>query len=72
LIVAADSLALNDKLFSVGEQRQENINVDIIVSQMADIDRSRARLCGVVPNNVAIARIAARGGRIGAIQKQIG
>jgi hypothetical protein len=38
LIVGAIGLALNDKLFCDSQQRQEQINVNVIVCQMADID----------------------------------
>jgi hypothetical protein len=39
LIVGAIGLALNDKLFCDSQQRQEQINVNVVVCQMADIDK---------------------------------
>jgi hypothetical protein len=64
-------LALNDKLLSVGEQCQENINVNIVVSQMADADRCRASLRCIVPNDVAITGIATRRTCVGKIKEQV-
>jgi hypothetical protein len=64
-------LALNDELLCVGEQRQENINIDIVVRQMTDIDRSRTGLRCIIPNDVTITRITASRRCIGAVQEQI-
>jgi hypothetical protein len=71
LIIAADCLALDDELFCVRQQRQENINVHIVVSQMADVNCGRAGLGSAVPNDVTITRIAARSTCIGAIEEQV-
>jgi hypothetical protein len=42
-------LVLNDDDFSLLKQRKENINVFVVVCQMADIDACGACLRGVVP-----------------------
>ena len=57
LIISADALILNDNGFSLSEKRQENVDIFAVVRQMADVDTSRANLCGVVPQNMPIARI---------------
>jgi hypothetical protein len=71
LIITAGCLALNDKLFRNRQQRQENINVHIVISQMTDADRSCTGLRCVVPNDVTITRIAACSPCIGAIKEKI-
>jgi hypothetical protein len=60
---------LNNNLLSLNEQCQENLNVNAIVSQMADVDRCGAGLCGIVPSDVAITRIAAGSARIRHIEE---
>jgi hypothetical protein len=72
LVITADCLALDDKLLSLNQQGQEDVNVNISVSKMADVDERRAGLRSVVPNDVAITRIAARRTRVGAVQEQAG
>jgi hypothetical protein len=42
-------LVLNYNKFSLLKKRKENINVFIVVSEMADIDACGASLRGVVP-----------------------
>jgi hypothetical protein len=53
-------LALDDNLLSCRKKRQENINVDVVVSQVADVKLRGAGLGGVVPKDVAIAGVARR------------
>jgi hypothetical protein len=71
LVVATRSLTLNYNLFSLCQQRQENIDINIIVSQMTDRNTGGACLCGIIPNDVSITRISAGSTCIGAIQEQI-
>jgi hypothetical protein len=49
LEVGARSLILNCDGFSLLKKRQKNINVSVIISQVADINACGADLCGVVP-----------------------
>jgi hypothetical protein len=72
LIVPTGGLALNDKLLSVREQCQKDVDVDVGISQVTDVDRSRAGLRCIVPDDVAITGIAAGRCRIGTVQEQIG
>jgi hypothetical protein len=62
---------LDDKLLGVSEQCQENINVDAVVSQMADKDVRRAGLRGIVPNDVAVTGIAGCGPSVRHIEEQV-
>jgi hypothetical protein len=65
-------LALNDNLLSLNQQGQEDVDVNISISKMADVNRSRTGLGGIVPDDVAIAGVAASCCRVGAVQEQIG
>jgi hypothetical protein len=49
LKVGAHILILNNNSFSLNKQRQKDVNIVIVPSQMADIDAGRANLCGIVP-----------------------
>jgi hypothetical protein len=71
LVIATGCLALDDELLRHRQQGQENINVDIVVGQVADIDGGCAGLNDIVPDDVAIARIAARCCGISAVQKEV-
>jgi hypothetical protein len=51
---------LNDKLLTNLQQQQENINVSIVFSQMADVDLRRVDLGRVIPKQVSVPRISAR------------
>jgi hypothetical protein len=48
---------LNNNSFSLNKQRQENINIFVVVRQMADVNAGRANLCGVVPQNMPVAGV---------------
>jgi hypothetical protein len=72
LVAGAVSLALDDDLFADAQKAQKNINVDVVVSEVADIDLRGACLDGVVPEKVAIIWVAGNGKSIGKIKKQIG
>jgi hypothetical protein len=72
LVIATKRLTLNDELFCIRQKRQEDINVDVVISQMADGNAGRTCLRCVVPNDVPITRIAASCSRIGTVQEQIG
>jgi hypothetical protein len=72
LVIATIVLILNCDGFSLGEKRQKNINVDVVISQMTDIDACGANLRSIVPKNVAIARIARRSSSVGPVKKQAG
>jgi hypothetical protein len=50
-------LALDNDLFPDAQERQENVDVHIVVGQVADIDLRGACLRGVVPENVAVTGI---------------
>jgi hypothetical protein len=71
LVVGAVALALDDDLFADAQKRQENINVHVIVSQMADVDLRGAGLRARIPENVTVAGVAARRASVGTIQEQI-
>jgi hypothetical protein len=71
LVVGAVALALNDDLFADAQKRQENINIHIIVSQMADVDLRGAGLRARIPENVTIAGVSTCRASVGAIQEQI-
>jgi hypothetical protein len=72
LVAGAVGLALDDDLFADAQKAKKNINVDIIVSKVADIDLRGAGLDGVVPEKVAVIWVAGSGKSIGKIKKQIG
>jgi hypothetical protein len=61
---------LDDNLFANRKKRQENINVDIVVSQVANVDLRGAGLRGIVPKKIAVIWIARSSKRIGKIQEQ--
>jgi hypothetical protein len=63
---------LNDDLFADGQQRQKNINVDVVVGEVADVDLRGAGLGRIVPDNITVARIARGGASVGKIEEQIG
>jgi hypothetical protein len=71
LIVGAAALALDDDLFADAQKRQENINIHIVVSQMADVDLRGASLRGRIPKNVTVAGVAARCAGVRPIQEQV-
>jgi hypothetical protein len=70
LIVGAAALALDDDLFANVQKRQEDVDVYAVIRQMADVDLRGAGLRSVVPDNVAVAGVARRGSRVGAVQEQ--
>jgi hypothetical protein len=71
LVVTADRLALDDKLLSLNQQGQEDVDVNISISKMTDVDEGRAGLGRTAPEDITIARIAARGPSVGAVQEQV-
>jgi hypothetical protein len=60
LVAAAAGLALDDNLFANSQQRQENVDVDVVVRQVADIDLRGACLGCIVPKDVAVAGVSRR------------
>ena len=72
LVVGAIALALDDDLLANAQERQEDVNVHVVVSQVADIDLRGASLGGVVPKNVTVAGIAGGRTRVGAVKEQVG
>jgi hypothetical protein len=65
-------LALDDDLFADAQERQEDVNVHIVVSQVTDVDLRGAGLYGIVPENVTVAGVAGYCASVGKIEKQIG
>jgi hypothetical protein len=63
---------LDDDLLANAQERQENVHVHIVVSEVADIDLRGAGLDGVVPKKIAVVGIAGSGKSIGEIQEQVG
>jgi hypothetical protein len=53
-------LALNDDLFVHAQKREEDVNINVGIRQVADVDACGTDLRCVVPENVTIAGIAAR------------
>jgi hypothetical protein len=49
LKISAGTLVLNRNGFGLLKKSQKNINVNVVVSQMADIDACGTSLRGVVP-----------------------
>jgi hypothetical protein len=70
LEVGTSRLVLNCNDFSLLKQRQKNINIRVVISQVADIDARGACLRGIIPKKIAIARIARRSSSIGPIEEQ--
>jgi hypothetical protein len=70
LEIGADVLILNDNGFSLSKQRQENVNIFVVVRQMADVDAGRANLRGVVPRNMSVPWIPRRGSCVSLIQEK--
>jgi hypothetical protein len=70
LKVCTGGLILNCDGFSLLEQCQKNINVDVVVSQVADVDAGGAGLRGIVPKKIAIGRITRRSRSVGPVKKQ--
>jgi hypothetical protein len=62
-------LALDDDLLANREKRQEDVNVHIVVSEVADIDLRGAGLGRGVPKDVTVARIAGSRTRVGAVKE---
>jgi uncharacterized protein (DUF39 family) len=60
LIVLADIPVLNDKLLTHLQQEQEDIDVSVVFSQMADVYLRRTDLRRVIPEQESVARISAR------------
>jgi hypothetical protein len=58
LVIGAGASILNCDCFSLLKQRQKNININAILSQMADIEACGADLRGIVPKEMAIAGVA--------------
>jgi hypothetical protein len=61
---------LDDDDFSLLEKRQKNVYVFVGIGQVADIDAGGTGLRGVVPQNIAIARIPRRRNRVRHIKEQ--
>jgi hypothetical protein len=61
---------LDDDLFANVQKGQEDVDVYAVIRQMADVDLRGAGLRGIVPDNVAVAGVARRGPRVGAVQEQ--
>jgi hypothetical protein len=57
LVIDTAGLALDDDLLANAQKRQENINVDVVVRQVADINLRSAGLRSCIPKNVAVTRI---------------
>jgi hypothetical protein len=72
LEVGAGGLILNNDSLAHAQKGQENINVDAVIGYMADVDLSSRCLSEVIPQNIAVARIARRSGGICLKQKQAG
>jgi hypothetical protein len=64
-------LVLNCDGFGLLQQRQENINVNVVVSQVADVDACGAGLCAVIPKNVTIIWIPGCRSGVSPVKKQI-
>jgi hypothetical protein len=60
---------LNKDRLTNAQKRQEHINVNAIIGQMADVERSSRRLRRVIPEDKPVARIAASGNSIGLKQE---
>jgi hypothetical protein len=65
-------LILNCNDFRLGQKRQKNINVDVVVSQVTDVDACGASLRRIVPKDVAIGWITRRSSSIGPVKEQTG
>jgi hypothetical protein len=69
LIIGAICLTLNNDFFSLLKQSQENINVNAIVGQMANIDLGSRCLCAAIPKQISIAGVARCGTRVSFIKE---
>jgi hypothetical protein len=69
LVVRAVGLALNDNLFCFRNESQEDVDVYIVVCQVADIDLRRTGLRHVIPKNVTVTGVSRRGACICPVQK---
>jgi hypothetical protein len=65
-------LALDDELLASTQQRQENININAVIGQVADIDLRGADLSSGIPKKMPVAWIAGSCGGIGLIKEQAG
>jgi len=63
-------LILNNNPFTNRQKGKENINVNAVVRDVADIKLRSRCLSEIVPKNISIARITAGDGSIGLKQKQ--
>jgi hypothetical protein len=54
LIICAGRLVLDNNPFANGQERKENINVDAVIRQVADVNLSCGYLRAGVPQNVPI------------------
>jgi hypothetical protein len=61
---------LNDNSFSLSKQSQKDVNIFVVICQMADVDTGRVNLRGIVPQDISIAGIARRDVRASLIQKK--
>jgi hypothetical protein len=62
---------LNSDGFSLAKERQKDVNIFIVISQVADTDASGADLRSIVPKDAAIIWIARRCRCIGTVKKQV-
>jgi hypothetical protein len=71
LVAGTAGLALNNDLFANGQQRQKNINVNVVVCEVAYIDLRGAGLGRIIPEDVTISRIAGSSASVCHIKEQV-
>jgi hypothetical protein len=72
LIVCAIGLALDNELLAGTQQSQENININAVIGQVADIDLGGTDLSSGIPKKMPVAWIAGSRGCICLIKEQAG
>jgi hypothetical protein len=71
LKVGAAGLILNCNSFSLLKKSQKNIHINVIISQVADVDACSTDLRGIVPKKIAIAWIARCSSRVSPVEEQV-
>jgi hypothetical protein len=64
LIIGAAVSVLDRERFSLLKERQKDVSINSIFSQMADIDAGGTDLRSIIPIDMAISGVARRGPRI--------